>query len=395
MTKLDYYRGQVIQTRADILVSENRSRVADLIPLRESLPHGNRESFVFRYGEYFDSYLATEPGRTEFWSTKGPGLISFTRRGKYLLVGGGLIAPDEHKATLLAEFSEFARSHNHHIAFHNIGEHELPLFRAFGFEITKWGEEPVIDLGACEWKGKAFEWVRRQTNYCLRQGVRSFEVPHAELTPEQWQRTLEEMLIVSDECLSQKPQRTEMRFFEGQIGQHEIGLRRVFIARSNDGLGRIEGFVVCTPMRGGTMWATELYRRRADAVRGAMTFLFHYVQQQLQQEGVRQLNLCLDPGLRCATKLPGDSLLIRTGMSWGEAGLGLVFDVAGLRHFKSRFRPRYENRYVCTNPKATLGSILAFARVSGLFDIDVSKFLRISLQRLRKTAARSTLARIQ
>ena len=42
-----------------------------------------REVHVFQHGEYFDSYLATEPGREEFWSSTGEGLISYTRRGRY------------------------------------------------------------------------------------------------------------------------------------------------------------------------------------------------------------------------------------------------------------------------------------------------------------------------
>jgi len=354
-----------------------------------------RQEVVFNHGEYFDSYLATEPGRQEFWSRSGDGLVSYTSRGRYVLVGGGLIAPDSHKPELLAEFIEFLRQQKLRVAFHNIGEHELPLFRQHGFQISKWGEEPVVDLGSCTWGGKAYEWVRRQTNFCRRQGLQAFEISHSELASEQWSRTLDEMLEVSAESMAQKPQRSEMQFFEGRIGVHEVGMRRVFIARNENGLGRIEGFVVCTPMRGGQTWATELYRRRADAVRGTMAFLFHHILQQMQSEGVQQVGLCLDPALRCGEKLPGDSPLVRLGMTWGESLLGCVFDVAGLRHFKSRFRPRYESRYVCVQPRVTIGSLLAFASVSGLFNVDPWKVMKISVERLRKCVARSTLAEVQ
>lgn len=353
-----------------------------------------RARHVFQHGEYFDSYLATEPGREEFWSSSGDGLISYTRRGRYVLVGGGLIAPDDHKPLLLKEFVQFLQEQKLRAAFHNIGDHELPVFREHGFQITKWGEEPVVDLGGITWGGKTYEWVRRQTNFCRRHGLQAFEVPHQELTPEQWGRTLDEMLQVSAESLASKPQRREMRFFEGRIGDHDVGLRRVFIVRSDEGLGRIEGFMVCTPMRAGTMWATELYRRRADAVRGTMAFLFHHVLQTLQEEGVQRVGLCLDPALRCSTRLAGDSAMVRLGMTWGEALLGCVFDVAGLRHFKSRFRPRYENRYVCVQPKVSIGSLLAWARVCGLFDVDPWKVAKISAQRIRKYASRSTLAEV-
>lgn len=384
----------MLTSDAKTLAAERRLDAAHAQSGLKSHADWRREVHVFRHGEYFDSYLATEPGREEFWSSSGDGLISYTRRGRYVLVGGGLIAPDDHKPQLLKEFVQFLQDQKLRSAFHNIGDHELPLFRENGFQITKWGEEPIVDLGGITWGGKAYEWVRRQTNFCRRHGLQAFEVPHRELTPEQWGRTLDEMLEVSAESLASKPQKREMRFFEGRIGEHEVGLRRVFIVRSDEGLGRIEGFMVCTPMRGGTMWATELYRRRADAVRGTMAFLFHHVLQTLQDEGVQRVGMCLDPALRCGTKLPGDSAMVRLGMTWGESWLGCVFDVAGLRHFKSRFRPRYENRYVCVQPRVTIGSLLAWAQVCGLFDVDPWKVVKISAQRIRKCSSRSTLAEV-
>lgn len=372
----------------------NELRPTTLVPKPHFRLERQRDTLVFQHGEYYDSYLATEPGRVEFWSSNNQGFISYLRCRSHILAGGGLIAPPEQKPRLLGELLEFAAQNKLRVAFSNIGDNELPLFQEFGFEISKWGEEPIIDLQTCDWKGKAFEWVRRQTNYCQRNGIRVSEVPHTELTADQWNDTLEEMLDVNTEYLAGKSQRSEMRFYEGRIGEHEIGARRVFVARSDEGLGRLEGFVVCNPMRAGTVWATELYRRRQDATRGTMAYLFHSIQKQMKQEGIRQLNLCLDPGLRCNNRLPNDSPLVRLGMTWGSVVLGCVFDIAGLRHFKSRFRPRYENRYVCAYPKVGIQTILAFAEVSGLFDIDFYKLARISADRVRKFASRRTLAKV-
>ncbi len=349
------------------------------------------QQFVFSHGQYFDSYLATEPGRLNFWSPTGPGLVSYTRRGKHALVGGGLIAPEDHRAELLHEFVEFASKRQLNVFFHNIGDEDLPAFRQLDFQITKWGEEPIIDLGSCTWGGKSFEWVRRQTNFCVRNGLQAFEVFPDTLEREQWSRTRSEILEVSAESLSLKAQSDSMKFFEGRIDNHELGLRRLFIARSAYGAGRIEGFLVCNPMREGTMWSTELYRRRLDSVRGTMAFLIHHTLQQLQAEGVTQVGLCLDPGLNCETPHPGDSFLVRRGMQIGNRYLNAVFDVSGLRHFKSRFRPRYENRYVCALPGVTIGSMLAFASLSGLFKLSPIKLARSVIGHWRKSAARQSL----
>ncbi len=350
------------------------------------------EQFVFEHGQYFDSYLATEPDRLYFFSTRQRGLISYVRRGRYALVGGGLIAPESHKDELLGQFVEHVKRHNLHVAFHNIGDEDLPVYRKHGFQVTKWGEEPVVDLGSCTWGGKPFEWVRRQTNFCQRHGLAAFEVRPEELEPEQWARTLAEVLEVAAESLSRKPQAEEMKFFEGRIDTHDLGLRRLFIARSSHGAGRIEGFVVCNPILGGTKWATELYRHRLDSVRGTVAFLFHHILQQLQAEGVRQVPMCLDPGRGLETPMPGDSFLIRGGLHYGSKYLGGIFDFAGVQHFKSRFRPRYENRYVCALPKVSFGSVIAFLRVFGVFNLNLGNVARIMVERARKRVARKTLS---
>jgi phosphatidylglycerol lysyltransferase len=348
--------------------------------------------FVFANGQHFDSYLATEPGRLRFWSRDRSGLISYTRRGRYVLVGGGLIAPDSRKANLLGEFVEFGEREGVRLGFHNIGERDLPLFSEFGFQITKWGEEPVIDLGDRTWAGKQFEWVRRQTNYCRRQGVVAYEIQPDSLAPDQWSRTLAEVREVAAESLTRKIQSHGMRFFEGNIDHHELGLRRLFVARSDGGLGRIEGFVVCNPMLNGSRWSTELYRHRPDAVRGTIAYLFHHLMQQMQNEGVRQVGLCLDPGRNCASGVPGDSRLVRGLLAFNEKYMSAVFDVAGLRHFKGRFRPRFENLYVCSRPRVSVGSLWAFVNVLGSFDIDLKKLARVLVDRIRKRHSRKTLA---
>lgn len=352
------------------------------------------EEFAYRNGQHFDSYLVTEPGRQLYWSPGRTGLISYVCRGRYVLVGGGLVAAPERKEELLAGFVEHLRQSKQRVAFHNIGDDDLPLFRRFGFQITKWGEEPIVDLTDCTWKGKAYEWVRRQTNYCQRHGLIAFEVRPEELTAEQWSRTLSEIHEITAEYLSRKPQSGEMRFFEGRIDNHELGLRRLFVARDAHGAGRMEGFVICNPMLNGTAWAMEMYRHRTNCVRGTVAFLVHSLMQQFQAEGVERLGMCLDPGRHCAP-LPNDSRLVRWGMQFGDRYMGLIFDVSGLRHFKSRFRPRYESRYVCALPDISIGSVWAFTRTFGVFDLNYRKLARITIERLRKRVARKSLADVE
>ncbi|WP_198000130.1 bifunctional lysylphosphatidylglycerol flippase/synthetase MprF [Gimesia alba] len=367
---------------------DNSTQLLPCVPdSDQEISESELRDFIFQHGRYFDSYLASEPGRLRFWSRGRRGLISYKRWRNHVIIGGGLIAPDDHKPQLVAEFLEFARQNRLSIAFHNIGEQDLSLFQDFQFQITKWGEDPMINLETCTWRGKDYEWVRRQTNYCLRQGVTACEVRPEQLHPVQWFEIISEVIQVANESLTRKPQKKAMQFFEGRIDNHELGLRRLFIARRE---GRIEGFVICNPILNGTGWATELYRHRLDSVKGTMAFLIHHVLQQLKQEGVQRAGLCLDLGRDCHP-LPGDSFLVRQGLAFAEKHLTSIFDFTGLRHFKSRFRPEYEKRFACVYPKVTIGSVLAFASTTGVLNLHYGRLARNIYEQLRKRSLRKNL----
>src|SRR5262249_5972455 len=151
-----------------------------------------------------------------------------------------------------------------------------------------------------------------------------------------------EVLDVAAESLETKPQAGEMKFYEGRLGDHPLGRRRLFIARADHGAGRIEGFLVCNPLRNGTRWAAEIYRHRSDCVRGTIPFLFHTAMQQFQAEEVQGMSLSIIPGLHCGARQPGESFWLHYGLWSIEKWFNPAFDIPGLLHFKSRFRPAYE-----------------------------------------------------
>ena len=56
---------------------------------------------------------------------------------------------------------------------------------------------------------------------------------------------------------------------------------------------------------------------------------------------------------------------------------GFIFDVAGMYHFKSRFRPRFEDRFICACPAMTLGAAhVISARLRRALRLDAVKLGR-------------------
>jgi phosphatidylglycerol lysyltransferase len=328
------------------------------------------EQHAYQYGRTYDSYLAIDADRQQFWSSSGEGVVAYVQRGRYLHIAGGLLAPDEHKAALLEELLAFADSRGGLPTFYNIADEDLPLFARQRFQITKWGEEGLVDLENCTFEGKAFEWVRRQTNYCQRQGLEFSEAVRKGLTDDQWNALAAELAELAPAPLARKPQTGEIRFLEGRFDPARWGRKRLFLARGVS--GSLEGFLVCNPARGGDRWVFETYRHRPGGIRGTITFLMHRALELLQAEGVREVSMCLIPGLHCRQAMPGDSPLVRWAMVWGSR-VSWVFDTAGLYQFKTRFRPRFESRYLCAYPGATLGSLWSFVQVLGVLDLSPGK----------------------
>lgn len=361
-------------------------------PQRLASPPRSLEERAFRFGEYYDSYLATEPGREIFWSKDGRGVVALARVGRYLQAGGGLLAPHACRENLLAELIARSQRQGDSLSFYNVTENDVPLFRRHAFQVTKLGEEAVIDLEDWNCEGRAFEWLRRQINYCRRQELQVTECLRETMPADQWGRMLLEMKAMSAAFLAAKPQARELRFLDGTFDPRRVGRRRIFAARAAEGSGRMEGFLVCNPYLAGAGWAFEIYRRRPDAVRGTIPFLMHETIAALRREHARRVSLCLVPGLRAASPLPGDSPLARRSLALGSKYFNFVFDTAGLYHYKSRFRPRFESRYLCARPAMTFGAAWALVRLLGVLDFDHRKLARLMGQRLRKLGSRVTLA---
>jgi phosphatidylglycerol lysyltransferase len=351
------------------------------------------ESLAFRHGSTYDSYLATESDREIFWAHGFAGAVAYRRDRRYVHVAGGMLTPPYAKAELLSQIVRWADSERLQLSFYNLTDDDVPLARRFGFQVTKWGEEALVDLPGRDWSGKPFEWLRRQTNFCRRQRLVVRTCDRARLSAAQWRGIAAELTEISHALLVNKPQREEIHFLEGRFDPDHLGRRRLFVAQSDEGNGRIEGFLLCNPCRDGTLWAFETYRRRPDAVRGTMPFLMHQAMRQLQAEGVPAVSLCLVPGLRCETPLEGDSPLARWSVVIATRYFNFIHDTRGMYHFKSRFRPRFVNRYLAVRPGLSLGSAWSFVRVLGVLDLQVGNLVRRSAQRLRTAAARRTLSR--
>lgn len=342
------------------------------------------EQLAWRYGNAAESYLVVEPDGQCLLLPDLQGAVAIFRHKcrKHVHVPGGLLASDENKPRLIEALKTLAATHRT-VNCYSIREEDLPFFEAAGFQITKFGEEPVLDLGRVSWSGKDYEWVRRQANFCRRNGVICQEVNPQELPPAEWEAMKAELHEILHDDLEGRPFPHQLALLEGRLYPDHLGRRRLFIARKRD-QSQLEAFLIANPLRDGREWAFELYRKRKDSTRGVMPYLMKSVIDLMQEEGVEQVDLCMVPGKGTATPShPRESRLVRFGVDNWYRRLDFFMNFQGQFYFKSRFRPRMINRYVCVTPRASLFSVLSFLRTVGAFSVNYRNLMRAIWQDLR------------
>lgn len=347
------------------------------------------ERLAFQYGEAYDSYLLLEAGRQFFFSQGDRGVVGFSIWRNHAYVVGGLLSAPQDKRRLLGDFLDFAKLNRLEISFLNVLTSDLPLYREFGFQVSKVGEEPLLDLEDTTFRGSEFAWVRRQENFCLRSGVTFEEIAHGPDHAGAIAAVATELREVSREHLDDTVYGRELSMMVGRLDLEHLFRKRLFVARRD---GRIEAFVLATPAWKGRMWAVETFRRRPTATRGVIPFLITQVARQLRSEGVRILSLCQVPALRVHLGTPSDSRLVVNGLRFWWNCLPWFYDTPRLYHFKSRFRPQYRECFVANYPKSRFLPMFAFFFQWGIIWPDFRKLPLQMYRRIRKWGNPETLA---
>jgi phosphatidylglycerol lysyltransferase len=325
------------------------------------------EQLAFEHGEYAESYLAIEPERYCLLSSDRQAAVSVVPAGRHLHIAGGLLAPIELRPQMIAALAAHARRTGKIVACYAIGEQDRPLFEAAGWEVSKFGEETDIDLLTLRWSGKPYEWVRRQFNFCKRAGLVSREIVRQDLSPDEWREMKIVLAEITRDDLKDRVYAAEMSLLVGRLQPDNLGRRRLFVAE-NVNSGEIEAFLIANPMQGGRGWATESYRKRSTATRGAIPFLMKSAIDQFQADGAEHVSLCMLLWKDTQTFEKNQSGgFLHWWLATGQRIADKVYSANGMIHFKTRFRPTLTNIYLCVTPRTTLMLTLSFLHQVGAF----------------------------
>ena len=316
------------------------------------------ETWVRRYGTSSNSYVLLEGPKSYFTSPNVDGFLAYQISGGTALIAGDPVCAPEQARRLVHDFTVAMMRP---VGAYQVSPQMLQAFRQEGFDDVQIGKEAVFDLRRFTLAGGDMELVRAATNKARREGVVVSEHhPFAKGAD----AINEELKEISNEWLKGKGSQ-ELGFVLGSLNLDQPSAKRYFIARSQNGTGRIEGFIVCEPIYGRNGYYLDLTRRRADAVRGTMELLTAEILRLLREEGCKMASMGLAPlALLDDPDLVDHPLLTRL-MRFVYQRVNVSYDFKLLYRYKAKYHPHaWEPRYFCFNQRRlSLGMLYAIVNV--------------------------------
>src|SRR5689334_6360722 len=308
-------------------------------------PHAKLDLWVRRYGTNSNSYVLLEGPKSYFTSPDVEGFLAYQiSAGIALIAGDPVCAPGDARRLIHAFSSAVMRP----VGAYQVSPEILTAFRQEGFADVQIGKEAVFNLDQFTLCGGKMELVRAATNKARRAGVVISEHDPFAFGAD----TLnEELREISREWLKAKGNR-ELGFVLGSLGLEQPSAKRYFLARSNHGTGRIEGFIVCEPIFGRSGYYLDVTRRRPDAIRGTMELLTAEILRLLREEGYEMASMGVAPLALLDDPDLADHPLVAKLMRFVYQRVNTNYDFKQLYRYKAKYHPHnWEPRYFCFNQR--------------------------------------------
>ena len=250
---------------------------------------------------------------------------------------GDPVGPEPEWADLIWSFCDRARRPGGWPVFYQVRPERLHLYSDVGLSLFKFGEEARVDLTSFLLEGKSNKTARNILSKLEREGC-SFEVVPRESVPE----LLPALKTVSDQWLFQKNTR-EKGFSLGFFAEEYLSRFPHAIIRRE---GRIVAFANILEGARKQELSIDLMRYAADAPDAAMDFLLFHLLQWGASQGYRSFNFGMAPlaGIQAGVSAPLWHRMAALVYQHSEH----FYNFQGLRHYKDKFHPVWEPRYIAS-----------------------------------------------
>ena len=288
--------------------------------------HGRSSSDYFKV--YFDKLL--------FFSKNKDAFIAYRVANNFAVVLEEPVCADDEgvQVRVLEEFSQFCIQQGLKPSFYQVDTNSLSLFESLGMKSIIIGQEAIVDLGSFSLEGKDRKSIRNAFNSVLKKGyqVRVYEPPvKAGL--------IQKLQSVSDDWLKSLA-REEIVFSQGMFDAVQLIDQTIITLETAD--DRVVAFLNVIPDYAKGEATYDLIRKTSDAPAGNMDVLIVELISYCKSRGYKYLNMGMAPmsGIDSGRDLPEKAIKFAyENVKWFR-------HYHGLRDFKEKFTPSWENKYL-------------------------------------------------
>jgi phosphatidylglycerol lysyltransferase len=311
---------------------------------------------VRRHATLATSYFLLGADKAYFWSRSERSFIAYRLANGVALVLADPIGPAEERAPLLVDFIAYCRKQDWQIAFYQASTTTQQLCRAHGLQALKVGEEAIINVARFTTQGKAGAPVRHSIARAKRDGL-TVQCWQGEQPPD---TILAGMRRVSQAWLGADKARMQFGFSMGRFPADWSP--ELLTTAALDPQGEVRAFLTWTPLYQGNGWSLDVMRRTKGTPPGTMEMLIAESIEWANAKGYAHMSLGLAPlaGLDATAEtglITPSSEDVTSGashrFSWLERSAAylhqrklLLGNYASLYHFKAKFNPAWEARYL-------------------------------------------------
>ena len=314
---------------------------------------------VRRYGTLSTAHFAMGEDKSYYWSGTGQAFIAYRLIKGVALVLGDPVGPSEEGDALLRAFVTYCRAQDWTVAWYLASPRVRAWCRRWGMSAHKIGEEAVIEIGRFTMVGKIGAPVRHSVTRARRGGM------HVQL----WQgEELPEAIVagmkrVSSAWQTAQHANVQMGFSMGRFPADWSP--ELLTAVACDDAEEVQAFLTWTPLYRGDGWSLDAMRRAEKTEPGTMELLIAESIAWARERGYHHMSLGLAPLAGLGTEPEAalsvghesTSALERIAVNLHHRKLFLA-NYATLFHFKAKFQPTWEPRYLIVEDSRALPRVL-------------------------------------
>ncbi|WP_293676262.1 phosphatidylglycerol lysyltransferase domain-containing protein [uncultured Phenylobacterium sp.] len=296
------------------------------------------------------SNLALLGDKRFLFSASGESFLMFGVRGRSWIALGATVGRRDERLDLLWRFRELADAHAARPGFYNLEAEDLPDVVELGFAIQKMGEGAVAPLESFTIEGTKRGNLRRAWRKAGEEGA-TFEI----VQPDDLGPIMPELKRISDAWLETHAG-GEKGFSLGGFSERYVGEFPVALVRWE---GRIIAFATLWTVASRSAFSIDLMRFVPEGPPRIMDYLFVELINWGRAEGYAAFDFGMAPlsGLDDRPLAPTLSRVGRLIFDRGEE----IYNFQGVRHYKSKYDPIWQPRFVAATRMWAIPLLLADA----------------------------------